>query len=77
MAVLYILAGGAAQSLVEKARTGFEAAEGCTIEATFSAVGALPPGCDLTTLYAAAVTSAARSSADAARFVSRLGQPAG
>ena len=41
MPVLRILAGGAAQSLVEKARPGFEAARGCTIDGTFSAVGAM------------------------------------
>jgi molybdate transport system substrate-binding protein len=41
MVVLRILAGGAAQSLVEKIRPDFEAAEGCTIEGTFSAVGAM------------------------------------
>ena len=41
MKTLRILAGGAAQSLVEKARPGFEAAGGCIIDGTFSAVGAM------------------------------------
>ena len=41
MPVLRILAGGAAQALVEKARPGFEAPTGCTIDGTFSAVGAM------------------------------------
>jgi molybdate transport system substrate-binding protein len=41
MAALRILAGGAVRSLVEKARPGFTAAEGRTIEGTFSAVGAM------------------------------------
>lgn len=41
MAVLRILAGGAAQSLVEQARPGFESAEGCNVDGTFSAVGAM------------------------------------
>lgn len=41
MPVLRILAGGAAQSLVEKARPDFEASTNYTIDATFSAVGAM------------------------------------
>jgi molybdate transport system substrate-binding protein len=38
---LKILSGGAAHGLVEKIRPAFEAATGCTIEGTFSAVGAM------------------------------------
>ena len=51
---------------------------GCTQETEIRAtsgivlVGPLPPGCDLTTVYTAAVTSTARSSAEAMRFISRL-----
>lgn len=53
---------------------------GCTQETEIHAtpgivlVGPLPPGCDLTTVYTAAVTSTAPSPADAAAFVSRLGR---
>jgi molybdate transport system substrate-binding protein len=51
---------------------------GCTQETEIRAtwgialVGPLPPGCDLTTVYTAAVSSTARSPDDAALFVSRL-----
>ena len=51
---------------------------GCTQETEIRAtpgvvlVGPLPPGCDLTTVYTAAVTSTAQSPADAARFIARL-----
>jgi molybdate transport system substrate-binding protein len=38
---LKILSGGAAHGLVEKIRPAFEAATGCTIDGTFSAVGAM------------------------------------
>jgi molybdate transport system substrate-binding protein len=38
---LKILSGGAAHGLVEKIRAAFEAATGCTIDGTFSAVGAM------------------------------------
>jgi len=38
---LRILSGGATQSVVEKARAGFEKANGCAIDGTFSAVGAM------------------------------------
>jgi molybdate transport system substrate-binding protein len=38
---LRILSGGAAHGLVEKIRPAFEAATGCTIDGTFSAVGAM------------------------------------
>jgi len=41
MKTLKILSGGAAHGLVERARPGFEAASGCTIDGTFSAVGAM------------------------------------
>ena len=41
MKVLRLLAGGAAHGLVERVRPAFEAATGCTIEGTFSAVGAM------------------------------------
>jgi molybdate transport system substrate-binding protein len=41
MKTLRILAGGAAQPLVERVRSGFEAATGFTIDGTFSAVGAM------------------------------------
>ncbi|HYD07887.1 MAG TPA: substrate-binding domain-containing protein [Reyranella sp.] len=49
---------------------------GCTQETEIRAtpgillVGPLPPGCDLTTVYTAAVTTIARAPADAARFIS-------
>jgi molybdate transport system substrate-binding protein len=52
---------------------------GCTQETEIRAtpgivlVGPLPPGCDLTTVYTAAVTSMS-SAADATLFVSRLGR---
>ena len=51
---------------------------GCTQETEIRAtpgivlVGPLPPGCDLTTVYTAAVTSTAQAPADAARFIARL-----
>jgi molybdate transport system substrate-binding protein len=38
---LKLLSGGAAHGLVEKIRPAFEAATGCTIDGTFSAVGAM------------------------------------
>jgi len=41
MKTLRILSGGAAHGLVETARPAFEAATGCTIDGTFSAVGAM------------------------------------
>jgi molybdate transport system substrate-binding protein len=41
MKALRILAGGAAQPLVERVRRDFEAATGFTIDGTFSAVGAM------------------------------------
>lgn len=41
MKTLKILSGGAAHGLVEKIRPAFEAATGCTIDGTFSAVGAM------------------------------------
>lgn len=41
MKTLKILSGGAAYGLVEKIRPAFEAATGCTIDGTFSAVGAM------------------------------------
>jgi molybdate transport system substrate-binding protein len=49
---------------------------GCTQETEIRAtpgivlVGPLPPGCDLTTVYTAAVTTHARAPAEAARFIS-------
>ena len=49
---------------------------GCTQETEIRAtpgvvlVGPLPPGCDLTTVYTAAVTTTARAPAEAARFIS-------
>jgi len=51
---------------------------GCTQETEIRAtpgivlVGPLPPGCDLTTVYTAAVTSTAQAPAEAARFIARL-----
>jgi len=48
---------------------------GCTQETEIRAtpgltlVGPLPPGCDLTTVYTAAVTTTARAPAEAARFI--------
>jgi molybdate transport system substrate-binding protein len=51
---------------------------GCTQETEIRATpgialaGPLPPGCDLTTVYTAAVTSTARAPAEAARFIGRL-----
>jgi molybdate transport system substrate-binding protein len=51
---------------------------GCTQETEIRAtpgialVGPLPPGCDLTTVYTAAVTGTAQAPADAARFIARL-----
>lgn len=51
---------------------------GCTQETEIRATsgivlaGPLPPGCDLTTVYTAAITTAARSPTDAARFIARL-----
>jgi molybdate transport system substrate-binding protein len=39
--VLRILSGGAAHGLVEKLRPAFEAETGCSIDGTFSAVGAM------------------------------------
>jgi len=51
---------------------------GCTQETEIRAtpgvvlIGSLPPGCDLTTVYTAAVTSTAQAPAEAARFVARL-----
>jgi molybdate transport system substrate-binding protein len=51
---------------------------GCTQETEIRATpgivlaGLLPPGCDLTTVYTAAVTSTAQAPADAARFIARL-----
>lgn len=51
---------------------------GCTQETEIRAtpgivlVGPLPAGCDLTTVYTAAVTSTAQAPADAARFIARL-----
>jgi len=56
---------------------------GCTQETEIRATpgtvlaGPLPPGCNLTTVYTAAVTRMAQSPAEAARFVSRLDQLAG
>jgi len=56
---------------------------GCTQETEIRAtpgivlVGPLPPGFDLTTVYTAAVASAARSPSEAARFLSRLAQLTG
>ena len=50
---------------------------GCTQETEIRAtpgitlVGPLPPGCDLTTVYTAAVTSTARAPAEAAQFIAR------
>ena len=41
MKTLRLLSGGAAHGLVESARPAFEAATGCTIDGTFSAVGAM------------------------------------
>ena len=41
MKSLRILSGGATQGVVEKARAGFEKANGCSIDGTFSAVGAM------------------------------------
>ncbi len=41
MTALCVLSGGAAHGLVEKIRPAFEAATGCTIDGTFSAVGAM------------------------------------
>jgi molybdate transport system substrate-binding protein len=41
MKTLKILSGGAAHGLVEKLRPAFEAVTGCTIDGTFSAVGAM------------------------------------
>lgn len=41
MKQLRVLSGGAAHGLVEKARPAFEATTGCTIDGTFSAVGAM------------------------------------
>ena len=41
MKTLKILSGGAAHGVVEKARAAFEKASGCTIDGTFSAVGAM------------------------------------
>ena len=41
MKSLRILSGGAAHGLVERIRPAFEAATGCTIDGTFSAVGAM------------------------------------
>jgi molybdate transport system substrate-binding protein len=51
---------------------------GCTQETEIRAtpgivlVGPLPPGCDLTTVYTAAVTGMARIPAEAVRFIARL-----
>ena len=51
---------------------------GCTQETEIRAtpglalVGPLPPGCDLTTVYTAAVTTTARVPAEAARFIAAL-----
>jgi molybdate transport system substrate-binding protein len=51
---------------------------GCTQETEIRAtpgivlVGPLPPGCDLTTVYTAAITSTARAADEAARFLARL-----
>jgi molybdate transport system substrate-binding protein len=51
---------------------------GCTQETEIRATpgivlaGPLPPGCDLTTVYTAAIVSAAREPAEAARFLARL-----
>lgn len=50
---------------------------GCTQETEIRAtpgvtlVGPLPPGCDLTTVYTAAVTTTARAPAEAAAFIAR------
>ena len=50
---------------------------GCTQETEIRAtpgialVGPLPPGCDLTTVYTAAVTTAAQAPAEAATFIAR------
>ena len=41
MTVLRILSGGAAHGLVEQVQPSFESRTGCTIEGTFSAVGAM------------------------------------
>jgi molybdate transport system substrate-binding protein len=52
---------------------------GCTQETEIRAtpgivlVGPLPPGCDLTTVYTAAVTSTAQTPAEAAAFIARMG----
>ena len=40
MSALNILSGGAAHGLVERIRPSFESRTGCTIDGTFSAVGA-------------------------------------
>ena len=51
---------------------------GCTQETEIRATpgivlaGPLPPGCDLTTVYTAAVTSTAEAPTDAARFITKL-----
>ena len=50
---------------------------GCTQETEIRAtpgialVGPLPPGCDLTTVYTAAVTTTAQAPAEAAAFIAR------
>src|SRR5437899_11312318 len=41
MKTLRILSGGAAHGLIERVRPAFEAATGCRIDGTFSAVGAM------------------------------------
>src|SRR5437868_6739046 len=41
MKTLRILSGGAAHGLVERIKSAFEATTGCTIDGTFSAVGAM------------------------------------
>ncbi|HTE81594.1 MAG TPA: substrate-binding domain-containing protein, partial [Reyranella sp.] len=54
---------------------------GCTQETEIRAtpgivlVGPLPPGCDLTTVYTAAVTSTSGAPDEAARFIARASAP--
>jgi molybdate transport system substrate-binding protein len=54
---------------------------GCTQETEIRAtpgivlVGPLPPGCDLTTVYTAAVTSTSDAADEAARFIARASAP--
>jgi molybdate transport system substrate-binding protein len=77
------LAPNGATAMRELAASTTRRPIGCTQETEISAtpgvvlVAPLPPGCDLATVYTAAVTASARAPAKAAELLARLNSPAG